>query len=248
MIEIENLHKRFDTLEVLKGVDLTIERGQCVVIIGQSGSGKSVLLKHIVRLLLPDKGRVVIDGTDILELKHSQMMRFRRKIGFLFQFGALFDSMTVGENIGFELKETLRLRKAEIAEKVQENLALVGLSGIEDKMPSDISGGMRKRVALARAIASRPAIMLYDEPTTGLDPITADKINELIVGINRELNVTSIAVTHDMASAYKIANRIVMLYDGKFVCDNPPEEIKRTDNDIVRQFINGSSTGPIQVV
>ncbi len=245
MIRIENLHKRFGDLVVLEGVDLEIESGQSVVIIGRSGCGKSVLLKHVVGLLSPDKGNVTVDGLSVFSFSRKELMQYRQRVGVLFQFGALFDSMTVGENIGFCLKESLRMKSAEIKEKVVEKLSLVGLSGIEEKMPAEISGGMKKRVALARAIAAEPDILLYDEPTTGLDPITADRINELIVDVNKKLGVTSIAVTHDMASAYKIADRIVMLYDGKAICDGTPEEIKSTDNPVVRQFINGSSVGPI---
>jgi phospholipid/cholesterol/gamma-HCH transport system ATP-binding protein len=245
MIRIENLHKRFGDLVVLEGVDLEIESGQSVVIIGRSGCGKSVLLKHVVGLLSPDRGNVTVDGLSVFNFSPKELMRYRQRVGVLFQFGALFDSMTVGENIGFCLKESLRMKSAEIKEKVGEKLSLVGLSGIEEKMPAEISGGMKKRVALARAIAAEPDILLYDEPTTGLDPIMADRINELIVDVNKKLGVTSIAVTHDIASAYKIADRIVMLYDGKAICDGTPMEIKATDNPVVRQFINGSSVGPI---
>jgi len=245
MIKIENLHKRFGSLEVLSGIDLQIERGQSVVVIGQSGCGKSVLLKHIIALLRPEQGNVVIDGQDIFELHHRELMDFRKRVGVLFQFGALFDSMTVDENVGFCLKESLHMKAARIKEIVDEKLALVGLNDVGDKMPSEISGGMKKRVALARAIVTEPDIILYDEPTTGLDPITADMINELIVNVHKKLGVTSIAVTHDMASAYKIADRIIMLYQGKIVWDGTPDEIRRTDNEIVKQFITGSSTGPI---
>jgi len=247
MISIQNLHKRFATQDVLTGIDLEIQTGEALVIIGQSGCGKSVLLKHIVALLRPDEGKVMVDDDNIFDLGQRELMTYRKKVGVLFQFGALFDSMTVGENVGFCLKESMRMDASRIDEVVAEKLALVGLSGLEDKMPAEISGGMKKRVALARAIAAEPRILLYDEPTTGLDPITADVINELIVDVNKKLGVTSIAVTHDMASAYKIADRIVMLYGGKVVCDGTPDEIRSTDNPMVRQFINGSSTGPIAV-
>ena len=247
MIKITNLHKSFGELLVLDGIDLEIEKGQSVVIIGQSGCGKSVLLKHVVALLRPDKGELLIEGVNVFELKHKELMECRKRIGVLFQSGALFDSMTVAENIGFCLKESIGLDAAAIADTVEEKLALVGLSDIGSKMPSEISGGMKKRVALARAIVAGPDILLYDEPTTGLDPISADKINELIVDVNKKLGVTSIAVTHDMASAYKIADRIVMLYDGKVICDGKPDQIKNTENPVVRQFINGSSVGPIGV-
>lgn len=247
MIQIENLHKSFGDLSVLSGIDLHINKGESVVVIGQSGCGKSVLLKHIVALLRPDSGNVIVDGQQLFDLSQKQLMKYRRKVGVLFQFGALFDSMTVGENVGFSLRESAKMKWPDIRPIVAEKLKLVGLSGIEDKMPSEISGGMKKRVALARAIATEPDILLYDEPTTGLDPITADMINELIVDVNKKLGVTSIAVTHDMASAYKIAHRIIMLHGGNIVWDGSPEEIKQTDNATVQQFISGSSIGPIQV-
>jgi len=245
MITIRNLHKRFGSLEVLAGVDLEIDKGQSIVVIGQSGCGKSVLLKHVVALLRPDEGSVKVDGQDIFELRHHELMEFRKRVGVLFQFGALFDSMTVAENVGFGLRESLRLKKGRIEEIVHEKLSMVGLADIGDKMPSDISGGMKKRVALARAIAADPEIVLYDEPTTGLDPITGAMINELIVDANEKLNVTSIAVTHDMRSAFHIGDRIVMLFDGKVIWDGTPEEIRQADNEHVRQFIRGSSSGPV---
>jgi len=247
MIEIEDLHKSFGPLTVLDGVNLKIETGQSLVIIGRSGCGKSVLLKHIVALLEPDSGQISIEGYSVFDMRHEELMKYRKRVGVLFQSGALFDSMSVRENIGFCLKESLKVKDQNIAEIVAEKLSLVGLSGIEDKMPADISGGMKKRVALARAIAADPDILLYDEPTTGLDPITADMINELICDVNRKLNVTSLAVTHDMASAYKIADRIVMLHEGRIIADGSPDEIKNTANPVVKQFINGSSVGPIQV-
>ena len=247
MIQIEKLHKRFGAATVLDGVDLTIRTGESVVIIGQSGCGKSVLLKHIVALLRPETGRVIIDDTSIFDLSRDELMEFRKRVGVLFQSGALFDSMTVADNVGFCLKESIRLKPDRIKEIVDEKLALVGLSDIGDKIPAEISGGMKKRVALARAIAAEPQILLYDEPTTGLDPITADVINELIVDVNKKLGVTSIAVTHDMASAYKIADRIVMLYQGTIIWDGSPAEIRATTDPVVKQFINGSSAGPIAV-
>lgn len=247
MITVEKLQKRFGRLTVLDGLDLAIADGQSVVIIGQSGCGKSVLLKHFAALLRPDSGTVTVDDKNIFALSREDLMLYRRQIGVLFQFGALFDSMTVAENVGFALKESLHLKPAKIKEIVEEKLALVGLPGIGDKMPAEISGGMKKRVALARAIAAEPRILLYDEPTTGLDPITAMVINELIVNVNKRLGVTSIAVTHDMSSAYKIADRIVMLHQGKIVFDGSPEDTRATADPIVRQFINGLSTGPIAV-
>jgi phospholipid/cholesterol/gamma-HCH transport system ATP-binding protein len=247
MITVEKLQKRFGRLTVLDGLDLEIADGQSVVIIGQSGCGKSVLLKHFAALLRPDSGTVTVDGKDIFAMSRDDLMAYRRQVGVLFQFGALFDSMTVAENVGFALKESLRVKPGKIEEIVEEKLTLVGLPGIGEKMPAEISGGMKKRVALARAIAAGPRILLYDEPTTGLDPITAMVINELIVDVNKKLGVTSIAVTHDMASAYKIADRIVMLYQGKIVFDGSPDDTRNTADPIVRQFINGLSTGPIAV-
>ncbi len=247
MISIKNLHKRFGPLEVLSGVDLEIGSGQSVVVIGQSGCGKSVLLKHVVALLRPDEGAVEVEGKNVFDLGHQELMELRKRVGVLFQFGALFDSMTVAENVGFGLKESLHLKKDRIAEIVHEKLSMVGLADIGEKMPSDISGGMKKRVALARAIAADPEIILYDEPTTGLDPVTGAMINELIVDVNKKLNVTSIAVTHDMQSAFQIGDRMVMLYDGRVIWDGTPEEIRKTDNERVRQFIEGSSSGPISL-
>ena len=245
MIKVENLKKRFGRLEVLTGIDLEIKKGESVVVIGQSGCGKSVLLKHIIALLRPDEGRVTVDGQNVFELKHFDLLDFRKRVGVLFQFGALFDSMTVAENVGFCLKESLHMKPDQVERIVKEKLALVGLHDIEQKMPSEISGGMKKRVALARAIATEPDIILYDEPTTGLDPISADMINELIVDVHKKLGVTSMAVTHDMASAFKIADRIIMLYQGNIVWDGTPDQIRQTDNAIVRQFITGSANGPI---
>lgn len=243
MIILDDIYKSFDDHQVLRGVNLSVAPGESVVIIGRSGCGKSVLLKHIVRLLTPDRGNVMVDGQDILTLRPNELNNMRRKIGVLFQSGALFDSMTVGENIGFCLKESMRKKPEEIKKIVEEKLQLVGLDDISEKMPSEISGGMKKRVALARAIASQPDVLLYDEPTTGLDPISADHVNEMIVNVNRRLGVTSIAVTHDMVSAAKIADRIVMLHDGRIIWEGTPEAIGQTDNQIVRQFISGTSDG-----
>jgi len=247
MITVDNICKSFGKLVVLSGVDLEIKQGESLVIIGQSGCGKSVLLKLLVALLRPDSGRITVDGKDIYKLHHTELTDYRRRFGVLFQSSALFDSMTAEENVGFALKESLHFPSDQIKDIVSEKLALVGLADVGPKMPAEISGGMKKRVALARAIAAGPDILLYDEPTTGLDPITADMINELIVSVNKKLGVTSIAVTHDMASAIKIADRIVMLYQGKVVWDGTPDQIRQTDNPLVKQFINGSSTGPIAV-
>jgi len=241
LVEFKNVKKRFVHLVVLDGVNLKVERGESVVIIGASGSGKSVTLKHIVGLLRPDDGEVYFDGVRIDPLPESELMPIRRRCGFLFQMSALFDSLTVGENVAFPLQEHTKKNKEEIAEIVRQKLAMVGLTGIEKKMPGELSGGQKKRVALARAIALDPELILYDEPTTGLDPIRADVINNLIIKTQRELNTTSITVTHDMQSAFKIANRIVMLHEGKIIIDGSPDQIKNTDNDIVRRFVLGEA-------
>jgi len=241
LIELRNVHKRFGRLVVLNGVSLAIEEGQSLVVIGASGSGKSVMLKHIVGLLRPDDGEVFFDGTRIDPLPEKDIMPIRRRCGFLFQMGALFDSLTVGENIAFPLQEHTKKPKDEIAQVVNDKLSMVGLAGIEKKMPGELSGGQKKRVALARAIALDPELILYDEPTTGLDPIRSDVINELIIKLQRELRTTSITVTHDMNSAFKIANRIVMLHEGKIIIDGTPDKIRNTDNEIVRRFVLGEA-------
>jgi phospholipid/cholesterol/gamma-HCH transport system ATP-binding protein len=245
MIEIINLHRSFGRLQVLRGVNLTVEKGESMTVIGGSGSGKSVLIKHIIGLLFPDKGKVVVDGQALNDLDESGLNEMRKKFGMLFQMAALFDSLTVWENVGFSLKRHTKLSDREIRKIATEKLALVGLKDVEDKMPSELSGGMKKRVGLARAIAMDAAIILYDEPTTGLDPIAADAINDLIVDLRKKLGVTSVAITHDMHSAYKISDRIAMLYKGEILEVGTPEEIKGTTNPIVRQFITGSAVGPI---
>ncbi len=244
-IDIENVYKKFDGKDVLCGVNLSVQQGETLVIIGRSGCGKSVLLKHVIGLLMPDSGRICLDGQNVLEFNYKKWQLMRLKIGMLFQGAALFDSLTVGENVGFSLSEHTNIDRDELDEIVAEKLNLVGLSGIEDLKPAELSGGMKKRVGLARSICNDPEIMLYDEPTTGLDPITADAINDLIRDLNKKLRVTSIVVTHDMASAYKVADRIAMLYEGKIIATGTPDEIKNTDNPYVRQFVNGQSDGPI---
>lgn len=245
MIEIIGVSKTFNYHKVLDNLSLTIERGKTKVIIGRSGCGKSVLLKHIIGILMPDSGIVKVDGITINKLKEKELNKVRMKIGMLFQGGALFDSLTVAENVGFVLEEYTELDEATIAERVKEALSLVGLHAIEDLMPSELSGGMKKRVALARAICMRPELILYDEPTTGVDPITADAINELIRELQSKLKVTSVVVTHDMTSAYKVADHIAMLYQGKIIANGTPEEIKNTQNPVVKQFITGAASGPI---
>jgi phospholipid/cholesterol/gamma-HCH transport system ATP-binding protein len=232
---------------VLDGLNLVIKTGETKVIIGRSGCGKSVLLKHIVGILKPEKGGVAIDGLEITKLsdKELNLYRLRLKIAMLFQGGALFDSLTVGENVAFVLSEYTDTSKSTIIKRVKESLSMVGLKDIEHLMPSDLSGGMKKRVALARAICTKPKILLYDEPTTGVDPITADAINDLIIEFHDKLEITSIVVTHDMISAYKVADRIAMLYAGKIIQMGTPDEIKNTTNPFVKQFITGASAGAI---
>jgi phospholipid/cholesterol/gamma-HCH transport system ATP-binding protein len=245
MIEIKSLVKTLNEKRVLNSLSLDIQSGQTLVIIGRSGCGKSVLLKHIIGILKPDSGRLLIDNQDITQLKESELNRIRLKIGMVFQGGALFDSMTVGENVGFGLLENERVERKELLERIEESLCMVGLGGIQNLYPAELSGGMKKRVALARAICTRPEIVLYDEPTTGVDPITADSINELIRDLHDQLKVTSIVVTHDMKSAYKIADRIAMMYQGKIIAEGTTDEIQNSQHPVVHQFINGLATGPI---
>ena len=245
MIKIVELSKSFGENHVLQGVDLEIKEGESMVVIGGSGSGKSVLIKHIIGILRPDTGRIYVAGEDIAQVSEHELNQVRKKFGMLFQAAALFDSLSVWENVGFGLKQHTRLSNKEIREKAREKLAMVGLYDVEDLRPSELSGGMQKRVGLARAIAMEPQILLYDEPTTGLDPINADMINNLIIDMREKLNVTSVAITHDMVSAYKIADRIAMLYRGKILQIGAPSEIQATENPYVRQFIVGSAVGPI---
>ncbi len=245
MIEIKGLSKSFGNHKVLDNLNLTIRTGETMVIIGRSGCGKTVLIKHIIGVLKPDTGEIIIDGRDITKLDGNDLDELRLKFGMLFQLSALFDSLTVGENVGFSMIEHTSLDEAEIAARVEESLELVGLGGIGDLKPAELSGGMKKRVGLARAICMRPEIILYDEPTTGVDPIMGDAINELITELHDKLNVTSIAVTHDMRSAYEIADRIAMLYKGKIIVVGEPDEIKETEDPIVKQFITGAAWGPI---
>lgn len=248
MIQIEELYKRFGSKAVLAGLSLTIEHGETMVVIGGSGTGKSVLLKHVIGLMKPDSGRIVVDSQDVEQLNEAQLADVRKKFGMLFQGAALFDSLSVWENVGFWLTQHSQLSAREVRDVAREKLALVGLKGVEDLMPAELSGGMKKRVGLARAIAHDPQIMLYDEPTTGLDPIMADVINDLIVRLKEQLKVTSIAITHDMTSAYKIADRIAMLYQGKILEVGTPDEIRASASPVVRQFITGSAEGPIAVM
>ncbi|MFQ5500043.1 MAG: ABC transporter ATP-binding protein [Candidatus Zixiibacteriota bacterium] len=247
LIQIRQLHKSFEGNRVLSGLDFGVGSGESIVVIGQSGCGKSVLLKHLIGLMGPDSGTVSFDGVDIPSATTSQLASLRGRIGMLFQSAALFDSMTVEENVGLGLTESRMHTDSEVHEKVMEKLKMVALEDTYWKRPSELSGGMRKRVGLARAIATNPEVLLYDEPTTGLDPITADMINRMIVDLHQKLNVTSITVTHDMTSAYKIGQRIIMIYDGSVRFDGSPDEIRASDDAVVRQFITGSSVGPVTV-
>ena len=246
MIRIRGLKKRLGAKQVLDGVDLDIAAGETVVVMGRSGTGKSVLLKHIIGLMTPDAGRIEVEDQDIAGLGERELDAVRVRFGMLFQSAALFDSLTVGENVGLGLREHLRLADAEVHRRVAERLEWVGLAGVEAMKPASLSGGMRKRVGLARAIAMDPQYILYDEPTTGLDPIMADAIDQLIRSLQKRLGITSVVVTHDMVSAYKVADRMAMLHDGKVVFMGTPDETRTTTNPMVRQFIEGSSTGPIR--
>lgn len=241
MIESRGVKKSFGGKQVLRGVDMTIQSGESLVIIGQSGCGKSVFLKHLVGLLDPDEGEIFVDGDRISNAKRVDVYRIRMKFGVLFQSAALFDSMTVEQNVGLGLVEHTKMTSGEIGKRVDECLNLVSLSGTQKNMPSELSGGMRKRVGLARAIALKPQYILYDEPTTGLDPITADSINDLIIRLQQELRVTSVIVTHDMVSAFKIADRLVMLHQGRVIFSGNEQQIRTQSIDIVRRFIAGES-------
>jgi phospholipid/cholesterol/gamma-HCH transport system ATP-binding protein len=238
-IRIEGLHKGFRGHPVLSGVDLEIARGESVVIIGKSGGGKSVLLKLIIGLIRPDAGRIWVDDREVTAMGSRELAQLRTRFGMLFQGAALFDSLTVGENVGLGLREHTRKSEREIREIVRDRLALVNLKDIENLKPAALSGGMRKRVGLARALAMDPQFMLYDEPTTGLDPVTGDVIDDLIVSLRERFNVTSVAVTHDMKSAFKIADSIAMLHEGKIGYRGTVDETRATTNEVVRNFING---------
>ncbi|HWV98121.1 MAG TPA: ABC transporter ATP-binding protein [Candidatus Acidoferrum sp.] len=241
MIEVRELTKSFGPNIILDGVSLCIDKGESVVIIGRSGGGKSVLLKHLIALLKPDAGEVLVDGENIVPLNERQLLRVRRKFGMLFQSAALFDSMTVAENIAFPFRRDRSLPPEEIAERVAHVLDLVELPDTENKKPSELSGGMRKRVGLARAIVYQPEIVLYDEPTTGLDPIVSDSIDKLILRVRDRLNVTSVVVTHDMRSARRLGQRILMLHEKKIYTTGTPDEIFNSKDPVVRQFVEGVS-------
>jgi len=238
MISVRDLYKSFDGKQVLTGVNLDVEEGTTCVILGGSGSGKTVLMKHIIGLLKPDSGQVFVDGEDVVPLDDLEMERVRRKFGMVFQGAALFDSMTVYENVAFPLREHAKLSEAEMRKRVDEKLAIVGLHDVADRYPADLSGGMRKRVGLARAIVRDPKIVLYDEPTTGLDPITTDYVDEMILTAKAKLGVTSLVISHDVASAFKVADQIAFLAEGRIVAHAPPAEVRRSTHPAVKLFLS----------
>ncbi len=248
IIQFEGVVKRFGDQVVLNGLDFQVPRNRVTVVIGRSGTGKSVMLKHVMGLLRPDAGRVLVDGVDIGTLRGADLLKLRRRFGMCFQNAALFDSMTVGENVAFPLEEHTRLSRAEIRDRVAEKLRLVGLPGIEHKMPSELSGGMRKRVGIARAIALEPEIVLYDEPTTGLDPIMASAIDALIRETQEKLGITCLVISHDIQASLRVGHRIAMLYDGVIRAEGSPEEMLANPDPVLRQFMDGRADGPIQVV
>jgi phospholipid/cholesterol/gamma-HCH transport system ATP-binding protein len=239
MIEARNLRKGFGTQPVLDGVSFRIENGESVAIIGRSGCGKSVLLKQLIGLMQPDTGEVLIDGENIVPMNERQLLRVRRKFGMVFQGSALFDSMTVAENVAFGLRRHEHLTEVEIARRVAETLEMVDLPGTETKNPAELSGGMRKRVGLARAIVYEPQIVLYDEPTTGLDPIVSDSIDQLMLRVRDRLKVTTVVVTHDMRTARRVGQRVLMMHDKKIYASAAPEEFFASQDPVVRQFVDG---------
>lgn len=238
-IVLKDLHKAFGSNRVLRGFSLEVEDGETLAVVGQSGVGKSVALKHVVGLLEPDEGEVWVDGQRLAGLTQEELYEVRRNVGYVFQFAALFDSLTIGDNLGLGLKRIKGMSRSAIADRVKECLDLVELEGYEDHFPSELSGGQRKRAGLARAIATKPKYLLYDEPTTGLDPVTTTVIDRLIMRTREELKVTSVVITHDMESAYRIADRIGMLHQGVIRFMGTPEEIQSSSDPVVRGFIEG---------
>jgi len=248
IIRFVDVTKSFNGVKVLDGLDLEVLKGEVLVIMGPSGIGKTVLLKHLIGLLRPDSGRIMVNGEDITGMKGDEINRIREKFAFLFQWGALFDSMTVLENVAFPLRERTRLSDREIIERSLDVLAHVGLRGAEDKWPDELSGGMKKRVALARALVMEPEIILFDEPTTGLDPVICSSIHQLIAESHRKFNFTGVIISHEVPGIFEIADRVAMLFNGRIIEIGTPEDILNSDNQAVQQFIKGSLDGPINVV
>ncbi|PYM39402.1 MAG: ABC transporter ATP-binding protein [Candidatus Rokuibacteriota bacterium] len=247
MIRVENLRKSFGGQPVLKGVNLEVNRGEIMIVIGQSGGGKTVLLKHLLGLLRADAGRIVVAGVDITELRGEALDAVRRRYGVVFQGGALFDSMSVFDNVAFPLRERTALGRAEIAERANAKLEQVGLGGMGEKNPAEISGGMRKRVAIARALVTEPEIVFFDEPTTGLDPVLVNTIHGLIVDLHAKFAFTAVMVSHEIPEIFKIAQKVAMLYDGRIVEAGPAEAIQNSPNPVIQQFIRGDPEGPIHL-
>ena len=237
MIEVRDLWKAFDGNQVLKGVNLKMEAGTTTVILGGSGSGKTVLMKHIMGLFKPDHGQVIVDGEDVTRMDRRELSRFRTRMGMVFQSSALFDSLTVFDNVAFALREHTKLSEEEIAARVREKLAVVELYEVEQKFPAELSGGMRKRVALARAIVREPKLVLYDEPTTGLDPLTTESVDEMIIGARQKLGVTSVVISHDIGSTFHIADHVAMLHDGRIVEEGPPDHVRNSQEPHTQHFL-----------
>ena len=244
-ISIRDIRKAFGPKQVLDGVRIDVAAGESVVVIGGSGTGKSVLLKHIIGLLRPDSGSIVIDGQAVETLGNREITEFRRKFGMSFQEGALFDSMSVWQNVAFPLQRLTKMSRREIDDRVKECLALVRLDAVEEKLPSQLSGGMRRRVGFARAIAHKPEILLFDEPTTGLDPVTTALVDEVILDLNDRLKSTTVTITHDMESAFRIGDRIAMMHKGQIIASAPPAEFRGLEDPRVQQFIHGRAEGPL---
>lgn len=247
MIEVVDLYKSFNDHAVLKGINLRVDTGKTLALIGGSGKGKSVLLKIIIGLMRPDRGRVLIDNQDISRLRGKALKRLKERCGIVFQGGALFDSLTVFENIAFPLEEKTRMKASQIRDTVMRELARVGLSGAENKYPAEISGGMKKRVALARCLVMNPEIVLFDEPTTGLDPLIGKAIHKLIRECQKSLNFTAIIVTHEIPAIFSMVDRVAMLFDGKILAEGAPEEIETSGDPVIHQFIHGELEGPIAI-
>ncbi len=247
MIEIVDLHKSFNGQQVLKGINLKIANKELIAVIGRSGGGKSVFLRHLIGILKPDKGRIIIEDVDITEIGSKELDSVRQKFGVVFQGGALFDSITIYDNVAFPLREKLKLDKSKIKELVANALEDVGLAGAEKKYPAEISGGMRKRAALARALVTEPQIVLFDEPTTGLDPILLHSIHKLIIDMHKKYSFTGVIITHDIPEIFDVVDRVAFLYDGRIAEIGAPDEIRNSANPISRQFITGSLEGPIEI-